>query len=66
MAGQIPLYSRDVAKHILEQMNCEENKDKTVSFQAAEEESRDGNRSGRSAGRVTGLVEILRPAGQAD
>ena len=49
MAGPIPLYSRDVAKHILEQMNCEENKDKTVSFQSTKEESRDGNRSGRPA-----------------
>ena len=27
--------------------------------------SRDGNRSGRPAGRVTGRVKILRPAGQA-
>ena len=27
--------------------------------------SSDGNRSGRPAGRVTGLVEILRPSGQA-
>ena len=26
---------------------------------------RDGNRSGRPAGQVTGRVEILRPAGQA-
>ena len=28
-------------------------------------QARDGNRSNRPAGRVTGRVEILRPAGQA-
>ena len=34
-------------------------------FKNIDDVVRDGNRSGRPAGRVTGWVEILRPAGQA-
>ena len=39
VAEQIPLYSRNLAKHILEQMDREENKHKTVGFQSTNQES---------------------------
>ena len=39
MVEQIPLYSRNLAKHILEQMNREEKKHKTVGFQSTNQES---------------------------